>query len=98
MARKELLREELDDKRLPGDRRTNQVKGEIDVADLDSDDLRNLRDEDITNLSENDLSQLESELGVTQGTDDTSNILPIKKLNRDLEDEERARIDSEDEE
>lgn len=93
MARKEVLREELDDRKLPSDRRVSQVRGEIDVSDLDAEDLAGLREEDITNLNENELDQLDTNIGVAQDTEERSDILPVKKLNRDVERMDEQRVE-----
>lgn len=88
MAPRERLREDLDDAMTPKDRRVIQPKGEIDVSDLDGDDINNLRDEEITNLNENELDLLDAQVGVTRRTEEKQDILPVEKLDRDLEDEE----------
>ena len=89
MSGKERLREDLDEKMAPKDRRTIQPKGEIEIADLDGDELAHLRDEDITNINENELTMLDAQVGVTRRTDEGSDLLPLDKLDRDLADEEK---------
>jgi len=73
---------------LPDDRRNNQVKGDIDISDMNSDELSKLRDEDLTNVDTNELPMLEAETGVTRGTEEATGILPDAALHRDLEAEE----------
>lgn len=96
MARNPSLRGELGDTELPTDRRTSQVKGDIDVSDLDTEDLDKLRDEEITNINENELSQLDTQVGIRHGTaEEGSEILPMRKLNRELQEDEDEREEQE---
>lgn len=73
-----------DDKLVPQDRRTNQVRGEVDINNMDADQLGELRDEDITNLDENELDQLDAEIGVRRNTEEGSDMIPGKRLDREL--------------
>lgn len=89
MPRKDQLRVDLDDRKLPCDRRLNQVKGDIDVSGLDSEDVAALREEDITNLNPDELDRLEAEMGITRGTEEERrDLVPERRLHKDLEDEE----------
>jgi hypothetical protein len=85
MRRKDELRVDLDDNSLTPDRRTNQHKGEIDVAELDAEDIQSLRDEDITNLNENELDRISAEMGVTRGTEEGAEVVPERALHKDLD-------------
>lgn len=89
MSRKDQSREALDDRKLPSDRRVNQVKGDIDVSGMDSEDMADLRDEDITNLNPDELDRLEAEMGISRGTEEERrDLVPERQLHKDLEDEE----------
>jgi hypothetical protein len=95
MSRKEQFRDPLADIDLQSDRRTSQAKGEIDVHDLDAEGLANLRDEDITNLNPDELDMLEAEVGVTRDTEEATDILPVRALHKDLDqdlEEERQEV------
>jgi hypothetical protein len=87
MARND--REKLDDREIPTDRRVSQVKGDIDVSDLDADDLASMRDEDITNLNPDELSRLEAESGVARDTEDGNQLLSDKALHKDAAKQEK---------
>lgn len=96
MSRNDRMREELDDRKMNSDRRTTQAKGELDVSEMDSEDMRELRDEDITNLNENELDRLGAEMGLSRGTGETrEDLIPERALHKDLDrevDEEQKEL------
>jgi hypothetical protein len=95
MSRKDRMREELDDRTMNSDRRTAQSKGELDVSEMDSEDMAELRDEDITNLNENELDRFEAEVGIARGTGETrEDLIPERALHKDLE-RERDEVENE---
>ena len=81
-------RDDFDEQSTPSDRRVNQPRGEIDIADLDEEDVSALREEDLNNLNENELSQLDAEIGVQRASGGDSRLIPSDALHDDLEKEE----------
>src|SRR4051794_6951731 len=63
---------------LPEDRKTEEHKGEIDVAELDEEDIDNLREEDLTNLDENRLDEFEAEDGARRDRKIGEKITPVE--------------------
>ena len=67
------------------DRRIEQMKGEVDVHSLDTDDIDNLRDEDLMNLDRDELAAFEAIEGARRDRDNVQKIIPDRALHRDLE-------------